>query len=83
MPTNRISELISEIDEALTVEDLMQVGCNCSECERDHILMLYPSCHPEGRIVASFDRRSGCLVLGCAECHAPYGSFQLAHRVVD
>jgi hypothetical protein len=82
MPINGIPELIGGIDEALTIEDLTERTCDCPECRAEPVLMLYPACHPEGRIVAAFDRCSGRLVLACQECRAPYGSFQVAHRVV-
>ena len=70
----------SRIDEALTIEDLTEETCDCPECQREHVLMLQPACHPHGRIVAAFDRRSGRLFLGCEECHTLYASFQIAHR---
>jgi hypothetical protein len=76
----RASELFQSIDEPLTMEDLALQACDCPECRRDQVLMLQPACHPDGHIVAAYDRRSGRLFLGCQDCRTLYAALQIAHR---
>jgi hypothetical protein len=81
MRVNR-ANLLTESAQPLTREDLAEQACDCPECRDEHVLMLAPACHPEGRIVVAYDKRSGRLTLGCEECHTLYTAFQIAYRVV-
>lgn len=59
----------------LVQEHLADLHCPCG---RDHDFVFSPQCHLDAPVMASYDRKTGKLLMTCAVCNAPVATVSVA-----